>query len=314
MSAIDFKEIPLPTKGAERDQFEFFARDFLKLLGFEIIIGPDRGADAGRDLVIEEQRKGIAGETTVRWLVSCKHKAHSGASVTPDDESDIHDRLHTHGCKGFLGFYSTLPSSGLAAKLNAPSLPYEVQVYDSARIEATLLASGAGLQLARRYFPKSADSWEKEHPSAVKIFAEEVKLNCKQCGANLLDRDAKGIIVYWKRSNEETGYRTKRVEHVYWCCKGACDRRLKEMHYSKGLIDAWEDIPELMIPIGYIRIAISVMNELNEGIEYSEEAFSQMKDFLLNIYPFVCREPTSKESGRINELKVIPPWLGGWGY
>jgi len=87
MPVIDFKEIAVATSGAQRDQFELFAREFLDGQGFKIVIGPDRGPDAGRDLVVEEIRTGIAGETRLKWLVSCKHKAHSGASVTPEDEA-----------------------------------------------------------------------------------------------------------------------------------------------------------------------------------------------------------------------------------
>src|SRR4051812_38641036 len=122
MPALDFTEIPIPTKGSQRDQFEFFARDLLELVGFKIIVGPDRGADGGRDLIIEEIRTGVGGEYRCKWLVSCKHNAHSGSSVNPVDESNIHDRVKTHGCGGFLAFYSTIPSGGLATNLNAKGL------------------------------------------------------------------------------------------------------------------------------------------------------------------------------------------------
>src|SRR5207248_3034358 len=81
MPVLHFTEIASPASGAERDNFEMFACEFLECLGFRTIIGHDRGPDAGRDLIVEEVRTGIAGETRVKWLVSCKHKAHSGASV-----------------------------------------------------------------------------------------------------------------------------------------------------------------------------------------------------------------------------------------
>jgi hypothetical protein len=57
---------PTSASGAARDQFELFARDFLELLGMKTIIGPDRGPDAGRDLVMEERRVGVAGEKSKR--------------------------------------------------------------------------------------------------------------------------------------------------------------------------------------------------------------------------------------------------------
>src|SRR6516164_7385903 len=130
MPIFDCREISNASLGPERDQFDLFAREFLVVAGFRIIVGPDRGPDAGRDLIVEEIRTGIAGETRLKWLVSCKHNAHSGASVTAEDEADILDRVHTHGCQGFLCFYSTVPSSGLAAKLNSGGLPFELQIYD----------------------------------------------------------------------------------------------------------------------------------------------------------------------------------------
>src|SRR5205823_3247505 len=141
--------------------------------------------DAGRDLIVEEVRTGVAGETRVRWLVSCKHKAHSGGSVTPEDEQDIHDRVRTHKCAGFLAFYSTVPSSGLAAKLNASDLSFEVQIFDHEKIEKHLLTP-SGIALAKRFFPASLAAWQKEHPGVAKIFDDEPVLSCWYCKKSLL--------------------------------------------------------------------------------------------------------------------------------
>ncbi len=164
MPALDFKEIATAQGGPERDQFELFAREFLVLEGFTVAAGPDRGPDGGRDLVVEEARQGPGGRTDVRWLVSCKHKAHSGNSVTPEDESNIRDRLGTHACTGFIAFYSTLPSSGLARNLEALKPRFECLVYDPERIERRLLETQGGLQLARRFMPRSFAWWAASHP------------------------------------------------------------------------------------------------------------------------------------------------------
>jgi len=59
MPALDFKELSAAHAGAERDQFELFARDFLGSEGFEVIRGPDQGPDAGRDLSVRERRHGL---------------------------------------------------------------------------------------------------------------------------------------------------------------------------------------------------------------------------------------------------------------
>ena len=106
MSILDFKEIPeAHIASGLQDTFELFARDFLKFVGYKIITDPDRGADGGVDLIVEESRTGVGGETIIRWLVSCKHKAFSGNSVNPGDDANIRDRVEANECQGFIGFY-----------------------------------------------------------------------------------------------------------------------------------------------------------------------------------------------------------------
>ena len=131
-------------------------------------------------------------------LVSCKHKAHSGAAVSPDDESDIHDRVPTHGCNGFLGFYSTVPSAVLAAKLNASGLPFEVQVFDAEKIERQLLSSSQGAELAKRFFP----------------FSEEPELSCAYCGTSLLEPKPHGIVAVWTTTPRNDRGSKERTEQL----------------------------------------------------------------------------------------------------
>src|SRR4051794_4337700 len=106
MPALDFKEIPeAHIASGRQDQFEQLAADTLIAMGYEIVVGPGRGADQGKDLIVSEKRRGIGRETEIRWLVSCKHKAHSGKSIGLDDEPSPVERVKMHGCQGFLGFY-----------------------------------------------------------------------------------------------------------------------------------------------------------------------------------------------------------------
>src|SRR5271166_1871110 len=148
MAALDFKEIPTAQAGVERDRFELFAREFLVQEGFLVVGGPDRGPDSGRDLIVEEKRTGPGGDTTVRWLVSCKHRAHGGSSVTLGDEANLRDRIEIHECAGFIAFYSTIPSSGLARNLQALQPKFGLLVYDAEHMERKLLDSPRGRTLA----------------------------------------------------------------------------------------------------------------------------------------------------------------------
>lgn len=312
MAALDFKEIPEAHLGSGlQDTFELFARDFLVMLGYEVLEHPSRGADGGKDVVVIERRSGIGGETLIRWLVSCKHKAHSGGSVTPQDESNIRDRVEANECQGFIGFYSTLPSSGLSTFIEGLSARLETQIFDRERIESQLLKSPNGLHLAKRYLPKSTAAWIGENPKPAKIFSTHPSLNCDHCSKDLLHPNPTGIIVIWQ-GREDDG--KKHVEEIYWCCKGNCDRRLRAKPRKDGLIDGWEDIPDIAIPIAFARWVMVVFNELFRGDSYSPMAFERLKTLVLSVYPYIAREPTQRERDRIQDLAAIPSELGGYGY
>lgn len=59
--------------------WELFAQDVLFHLGFEILMAPSEGADAGIDLKVKK------GSTI--YLVSCKHFIKSGKNVGFDKEN-----------------------------------------------------------------------------------------------------------------------------------------------------------------------------------------------------------------------------------
>lgn len=312
MSAIDFKEIPeAHLGGGLQDTFELFARDFLSYLRYTVAEDPSRGADGGKDLVVIERRSGVGGETTVRWLVSCKHKAHSGSSVTPQDEANIRDRIEANHCNGFIGFYSTLPSSGLADAINGLSAKAETKTFDREKIESDLLKSPEGLHLAKRYFPKSATKWIGENPGPARVFSTHPTLSCQNCGKDLLAPEPSGNIVLWHKLDEASG--KTHYEKVYWCCKGHCDQALSYSMREKGFVDGWEDIPDVAIPLVFSRWMMVPLNRLYGGDTYSSDAFDKLKEFILSIYPFVARNPTQAETERINILSRIPAFLGGLG-
>jgi hypothetical protein len=312
MAALDFREIPEAHLGSGlQDTFELFARDFLSFVGYQVQGSPSRGADGGKDVVVVERRSGVGGETHVRWLVSCKHKAHSGASVRPQDEANIRDRVEANGCQGFIGFYSTLPSSGLADIIEGLEGKLETQTLDRERIESHLLKSPDGLILARRYFPKSTATWMGKNASPAKIFAEEPTLNCHYCGADLLHPNPTGNIVIWHSYSDK---RKNHVAELYWCCKGNCDHRLRALHCSDELVDGWEDIADVAIPIAFARWVMVCLNELHRGDTYSLDAFDNLKTLMLTIYPYVARHPTQAEKDRIRDLSLIPAEMGGYGY
>ena len=316
MSVLDFKEIPEAHKATgEQDKFELFARDFFAHLGYKIIREPGRGADGGADILIEEERKGISGNTSVRWLVSCKHKAHSGASVSKTDENEIRDSVESNVCQGFIGFYSTIPSSGLISKVEGIDA-IEHQFFDSSKIEQMLLASPKGLEIAERYFPESFSSWSKENPNPAQIFAEHSRLFCKNCSEDITEGQ-RGIVVEWSKFKErEDGTHYRHVKEIYWCCRGkrGCDHILVDQRRGDGYNDEWEDIFDLRIPTMYIRRVMASLNQIYGEYEYTPEAFEASKELLITLFPYVARNLTQKEVQRVMDLGIIPSYLGGLGY
>lgn len=171
---IDFKEIPLKnSESALGDSFELFARDFLELQGYTIIQEPFRGADGKKDLIIRETRTGISGLTNIDWLVSCKHNANSGKSVTDIDEPNLADRVEFNNCHGFISFCSTIISSSLHGNLEALKRKCEVLILDREKIEAHIVGNKLYENLFIRYFPKSYKNWKEldNYREPVKLFS-----------------------------------------------------------------------------------------------------------------------------------------------
>jgi hypothetical protein len=313
MPVLDFKEIPeAHVANGMQDTFELFARDFLDFMGFQVTSAPDRGADGGKDLIAEETRVGVGGTTTVKWLVSCKHKATSGSSVSPNVESNITDRVSANKCNAFLGFYSTLPSAGLNNILEG--LAFEQTVYDRERIESKLLHSSAGLQIAERYFPDSLASWKINNPLPAQLFADQGSLECYVCHKDLLEEKDKGIITLWQPMKNGDYSKPDAFECIHWTCRGHCDDVLRKRNRNLGLIDGWEDIADVMMPTVFVKWIISILNEQRAGVTYSDEAFDSLKHFLLVLFPYVSRHLSDKEKERIQSLTQIPAFLGGMGY
>lgn len=162
MSILDFKEIPSAVKrkkdSKDLDSFEKFAEEFFsKVLGAEIIEPISRGPDGGKDLIIKYEDD--------ICLVSCKHNAHTGASVTKQQEDEaFYTNMIKKKCSKFIGFYSTLAHAGLINHLNELKTSTEnnerkfnYEIFKSSDIESFLLDqnNAKGWLLAARYFPTS---------------------------------------------------------------------------------------------------------------------------------------------------------------
>jgi hypothetical protein len=301
MAALDLAEIATAQSGPNRDQFELFAREFLLADGFRIVEQPDRGADGGRDMIVEEDRLGPGGANVIRWLVSCKHKAHSGASVTPADEQNIRDRLGTHRCHGFIAFYSTLPSSGLGQTLNALKPSFEYLQLDAEAIERKLLDSPRGRVLAARYTPRTFNRWMRASQAA----AISTPLNDPQHSTNQFflrpphdslesakaEAAARGVLVFVVIYDAEHPTRSKLEFSLGYFLEYQTTKRLVDQHFV-AIVGASEEpalralVPEddplelclwvVMTPSGVILRREGVYANSEEGLKRVRMILSQM--------------------------------------
>lgn len=176
---IDFTEIPVANKGGkDQDTFELFASDFFESLGYDIIQRPSRGPDGKKDLIVQSNSvPGTTSDSKTKWLVSCKHNAHSGKGVSDTDEPDISDRLNKHKCHGFLGFYSTIPNATLSEKLASMNDRFVSTIYDHSRIEKEIHSLKDKERILATYFPKSKEKFTIEQQLKNAFETKEIKEN-----------------------------------------------------------------------------------------------------------------------------------------
>lgn len=99
------------------EEFEEMCEDLFIAMGFDDP-PPERsgrGPDAGRDFIVTEKRQSPARAASVvfRWLVQCKHKAHSGRAVYESEVGSIVDKMTLHNVDGYWLVTSTRPSTNL---------------------------------------------------------------------------------------------------------------------------------------------------------------------------------------------------------
>ena len=296
---IDWTEI------TDGDAWELFARDFLVAIGYVVEIGPSRGADGGRDLLVSEQLRGVANSRKFTWLVSCKHYATSGSSVGPNDEKDILDRVKQHKSDGFFGFYSTLASTGLLNRLEALKASGDIAdylVFDHRIVEGYFARDGMS-KVAMQHFPKG---YSTLRPIQT-IFSDYEPLNCEVCDRDVLlasfTKRYSAIIVHAQKMGEQY---PAPIESVYVCCKGDCDDRLQTRLATQGYTTAWEDIGDLLNPLFFIKNMMTYMNQLYAGdCKYSKEAHDAIKHIFLCLAQRTLRELSLEDKKRVSDLAMI---------
>jgi len=183
------------------EEWEFFAIDFLAFKGFQILQSPSRGADGGLD--------GLVEYNGIKYLVSCKHFIVSNKSVGTSDENNIVDRMVQHNANGFIGFYSTLPSSSLITRFNSISTNtnynYSIDYYDKDRVSDDLPNIPSNI-LQKYGLPNNIKYVMNVHESYYQ------PLKCMKCNIDILDNDRINISRVQISINED-----EELEFFYGC-------------------------------------------------------------------------------------------------
>lgn len=147
---IDFRELP-----ADGNDFELLVRELLYSKGLEVYWS-GKGADGGKDLLCVEKQPSCVKGSSRRWLVQCKHNAHSGRAVGPADLESIVDACAEHNASGYLLACSTYPSSALVRRLEEieNSKGILTQFWDFRTLERELLQP-ENWGTASMFFPRS---------------------------------------------------------------------------------------------------------------------------------------------------------------
>ncbi len=290
---LDFKEIQNP------EAWELFARDFLQKLGFYIESSPDRGPDGGKDILITETLNGKVGQYKFRWLVSCKHNAVSNISVSETEEYNILERVASFNADGFIGFYSTVASSGLnnrLKQLTEAGRLKDFRVFDHKLVEQYLIGIGFST-LLMRYFP---EGYKKIKPLNI-VFDKYYPLECEVCGKDLLESmfvdKMNGVIAFVENRS------SNQIEDIYIACKGNCDKQKENSYRSAGYTTSWQGILDLANPALFIKYIMATLNNMQDGtISYSDKAFKKEKDFILKMSQKVLVQMNEEDRERVKSL------------
>lgn len=146
---MNFKEIP-----KDGNDFERLVRELLHNRGLEVYWS-GKGPDGGKDLICIETYNSNFKSSSKRWLVQCKHNAHSGKSVSLNELDSITDSCAEHNATGYLLVCSTYPSSAVVKRLEEIEKNKNISTcfWDSVKLEKELLKP-INWNISNLFFPE----------------------------------------------------------------------------------------------------------------------------------------------------------------
>lgn len=148
---MDFKEL-----SKDGNDFELLVRELLHNRGLEVYWS-GKGPDGGKDLICIEKYSSSFKNTSKKWLVQCKHNAHSGNAVGKSELDSIIDSCGEHNATGYILVCSTYPSSAVVKRLNEIEKNGKISTcfWDSIKLEKEL-QKPSNWNIVNLFFPKYA--------------------------------------------------------------------------------------------------------------------------------------------------------------
>jgi len=146
---LDFADFP-----EDGSEFECMVQELLQTMGLHaerVGLGPDHGADIIAEEVIFDR---LGTKQVRRYVVQCKHFAHSGKSVGRSNVSDIRDTIEHHEANGYVLVTSTDVTASLKQRfqqIRATQPSWSIQIWDRTTLEQRLSTHPV---LIAKYFPK----------------------------------------------------------------------------------------------------------------------------------------------------------------
>jgi hypothetical protein len=169
---LDFRELSKDGTDLERLTREIFVNE-----GYEVH-WTGKGADGGRDLIVIERVKGPLSDFERKWLVQCKHKAHSGQSIGKSEADSLITDSERIKATGYLMVCTTALSSGLiqAYKEISDNRELKIQYWDEVRLEDRLLKP-CNFHLINQFFPRTSNDvgWKIYNTDTPSFWAAHYK-------------------------------------------------------------------------------------------------------------------------------------------
>ncbi|MCT8467813.1 restriction endonuclease [Chromohalobacter canadensis] len=303
-SLFDFKEISQGNVAdGNQDHFELFAQDLLKAKGFYVERSVTRGRDGKKDMIVSEVMKGAVGEKKVFALVSCKHNAHSGKSVNDVIFDNVNSVLQQYDCEVFIGFYSTVVSSGVEEELQrhkdsrASSLK-GYHIVDRSVIVEWLVETAETLNVFKRHMPVSYRRYISSD-SFSGVYSEVPTAACHYCGVDVFDGFDGNV--HTIREVKYQGFsdcvEVNKIRDVYFTCSEHAD--IRKCDYSQNfqgscIVHDKSKVLSCVSPLGYIKKLMDDVRLIRSGYySFDDDSFRKWSNLQRALFYFVSRSVES---------------------